>query len=194
MPDAPELSAEVSGQDAGDLQRAAETISRNLSVLLCAVTGVARLASEVAGLRADVTALRTEAGSHAESLQALSGRLAGVEEALRAQEEKQTRLVEQLEQFFRAQQESQNGKIESQSVQLQSVAASLAELQERMAQIREEQQAHLKRLDSQAEALRALHQAAEEAAVRREELRDTVQKLGMLASAPAGIGPLPQDF
>jgi hypothetical protein len=92
------------------------------------------------------------------------------------------------------QQESQNERLGSQSLQLQSAAESVAQLQGLLGQLQEGQQALLKRLDCQAEALRALHHAAQEHATQKEDLRSAVQKLEMIAGAPAEIKPLPQDI
>jgi chromosome segregation ATPase len=120
--------------------------------------------------------------------------LATMETALRAQEENQSRLLEQLQQSARMQQEAVDEKLGSQSLQLQSAVESVAQLQGLLAQLQEGQQALLKRLDFQAEALRALHHAAQEHATLKEELRGAVQRLEMIAGAPAEIQPLPQDI
>ena len=194
MPEASAATPETAEQGVGDLHRAAQTIGQNLSALLCAITGLARLAEEVSALRADLAALRAEAGSQSEKQQLFSTRLAAIETALRAQEENQPRLLEQLQQSVRMQQESQNEKLGSQSLQLQLAAESVAQLQGLLAQLQEGQQALLKRLDSQAEALRALHHTAQEHAAQKEELLGAVQKLEMIAGAPAEIKPLPQDI
>jgi chromosome segregation ATPase len=194
MPEASEATPKTAEQGVGDLHRAAQTIGQNLSALLCAITGLARLAEEVSTLRADLAAVRAEAGSHSEMQQSFSARLAAIETALRAQEENQPRLLEELQQSVRLQQESQNEKLGSQSLQLQSAAESVAQLQGLLAQVQEGQQALLKRLDSQAEALRALHHTAQEHAAQKEELQDAVRKLEMIAGAPAEITSLPQDI
>lgn len=194
MPEGAAVTPETAGQGVGDLHGAAQTIGQNLSALLCAVTSLARLAEEVSALRADLAALRAEAGSQSEKQQLFSTGLAAIETALRAQEENQPRLLEQLRESVRMQLESQSEKLGSQSLQLRSAAESVAELQGLLAQLQEGQHALLKRLDSQAEALRALHRAVQEQATQKEELRSTVQKLEMIAGAPAEIGPLPQDI
>jgi len=194
MPEASEVAPETAEQGIGDLHRAAQTIGQNLSAVLCAITGLARLAEEVSALRADLAALRAEAGSQSEKQQLFSTRLAAIETALRAQEETQPRLLEQLQQSVRIQQESLNEKLGSQSLQLQSAAESVTQLQGLLAQLQEGQPALLKRLDSQAEALRALHQTAQEHATQKEELRGAVQRLEMIAGASAEIQPLPQDI
>jgi hypothetical protein len=194
MPEASEPTAETAEQGVEDLQHAAQTIGQNLSALLCAITSLARLAEEVSALRADSAALRAEAGSQSEKQQLFFTRLAAIETALQAQEENQPRLLEQLQQSVRIQQEAQNEKLGSHSQQLQSAAESVVQLHGRVAQLQEGQQALLQRLDSQAEALRALHHAAQEQATQKEELRGAVQKLEMLAGAPAEIKPLPQDI
>jgi chromosome segregation ATPase len=194
MPEASEATPETAEQGVGDLHRAAQTIGQNLSALLCAITSLARLAEEVSTLRADLAAVRAEAGSHSEMQQLFFTRLAAIETALQAQEENQPRLLEQLQQSVRVQQESQNEKLGSHAQQLQSAAEFFAQLQGLLAHVQEGQQALLKRLDSQAEALRALHHAAQEHAAQREELRGAVQKLEMIAGAQAEITPLPQDI
>jgi len=194
MPEASEVTPGTAEKGVEDLHHAAQIIGQNLSALLCAITGLARLAEEVSALRADSAALRAGAGSHSESQQLFSTKLAVIETALRAQEENQPRLLEQLQQSVRMQQESLNEKLESQSLQLQSAVEAVAQLQGLLAQLQEGQQALLKRLDSQAEALRALHHAAQEHATQKEELRGAVQRLEMIAGAPADIKPLPQDI
>jgi chromosome segregation ATPase len=194
MPEASEVTPETPERGVGDLHRAAQTIGQNLSALLCAINSLARLAEEVSALRADFGALSAEAGSQSENQQLFSTRLATIETALQAQEENQPRLLEQLQQSVRMQQESQNEKLGSQSLQLQSAAESVAQLQGLLAQLQEGQQALLKRLDSQAEALRALHQTAQEHATQKEELRTAVQKLEMIAGTSAEIKPLPENI
>lgn len=194
MPEGSEVTPETVGQGLSDLHGAAQTIGQNLSALLCAITSLARLAEEVSALRADFAALRAEAGSQSEKQRLFSTGLAAVETALRAQEENQPRLLEQLQQSVRMQLDSQKETLGSQSLQLQSTAETIEQLQGLLAQLQEGQQALLKRLDSQAEALRTLHHAAQEQATQKEELRSTVQKLEMIAGAPAEIRPLPQDI
>jgi chromosome segregation ATPase len=194
MPDTPEGIPETAEQRIGDLRRAAQTIGQNLSAVLCAITGLARLAEEVSALRGDFVALRAEAGSQSEKQQLFSTRLATIESTLRAQEENQPRLLEQLQHSVQVQQESLNEKVGSQSLQLQSTGESVAQLQALLAQLQGGQQALLKRLDSQAEALRSLHHTAQEHAAQKEELRGAVQKLEMIAGASAEIQPLPQDI
>ena len=103
MPEASEATPETAEQGVGDLHRAAQTIGQNLSALLCAITSLARLADEVSALRADFGALRAEVGSHSENQQLFSTRLAAIETALRAQEECQPQLWEQLQQSVRMQ-------------------------------------------------------------------------------------------
>jgi chromosome segregation ATPase len=191
MPEASEVTPGKAEDGFGDLHHAAQTIGQNLSALLCAITGLARLAEEVSALRADSAALRDEASFQSELF---STTLATMETALRAQEENQSRLLEQLQQSARMQQEAVDEKLGSQSLQLQSAVESVAQLQGLLAQLQEGQQALLKRLDSQAEALRALHHAAQEQATLKEELRGAVQRLEMIAGAPAEIKPLPQDI
>ncbi len=213
MPEVPEVTPETAEEGFGDLHSAAQTIGQNLAALLCEaidglgrsksakiaelegrVTGLAQLAEEVSTLRADFAALRAEAGSQSESQQLFSTKLASMETALRAQEESQPQLWERLQQSVRMQQESQSEKAESQALQLQAVAELVAQLRGLLAQLQEGQQLLLKRLDVQAEALRALHHAAQEHATRKEELRTAVQKLEMIAAAPAEIKPLPEDI
>jgi len=194
MPETSDFTPQTAEQGVGDLHRAAQTIGQNLSALLCAITGLARLAEEVSALRVALDTLRAEAGSQSEKQQMFSTELAAIETALRAQEENQPRLLEQMQQSVRVQQESLNDKLGSQSLQLQSASESVSQLQGFLAQLQEGQQAFLKRLDSQAEALRALHHAAQEQATQKEELRGAVQKLEMIAGAPAEITPLPQDI
>jgi chromosome segregation ATPase len=194
MPEASDVTPETAEQGIGDLHRAAQTIGQNLSAVLCAITGLARLAEEVSALRADFASLRAEAGSQSEKQQLFSTRLAAIETALRAQEENQPRLLEQLQQSVRMQQESLNEKVESQSLHLQAETESVAQLQGLLAQLHEGQQALLKRLDAQAEALRALHHAAQAHATQKEDLRSAVQKLEMIAGAPNEVEPLPKDM
>jgi chromosome segregation ATPase len=194
MTEASAVTAETAEQGVGDLHRAAQTIGQNLSAVMCAITSLARLAEEVSALRADSGALRAEAGSQSEKQQLFSTRLATIETALRAQEENHPRLLEQLQQSVRMQQESQNDRLGSQSLQLQSAADSVAQLQGLLAQLQEGQQALVKRLDSQAEALRALHHAAQENITQKEELRTAVQKLEMIAGTSAEIKPLPENI
>ena len=194
MPETSAVTPEAPEEGVGDLHRAAQTIGQNLSALLCAITSLARLAEEVLALRADFGALRAEANSQSEHQQLFSAKLATIETALRAQEENQPRLLEQLQQSVRMQQESQNEKLGSQSLQLQSAVESVAQLQGLLAQLQEGQQALLKRLDSQAEALRALHYAAQEHVTQKEELRSAVQKLEMIAGTSAEIKPLPENI
>jgi len=198
MPEAPEVAPEMAERGFGDLHTAAQTIGQNLTALLCGtidglgrsrsaqiaelegrVTGLAQLAEEVSTLRADFAALRAEAGSHSEDQQLFSTKLASIETALRAQEDSL---------------QSQNEKAESQSLQLQTVAELVAQLRRLLAQLQEGQQLLLKRLNVQAEALRALHHVAQEHATQKEELRTAVQKLEMIAGARAEIEPLPEDI
>lgn len=213
MPEAPEVTPETAEEGFGDLHSTAQPTGQNLAALLCGavidlgrsksahiaelegrITSLARLAEEVSALRADFGALRAEAGSQSENQQLFSTRLASIETALRAQEERQPQLWEQLQQSIRMQQESQNEKAESQSLQLQAATESVAQVQGLLAQLQEGQQALLKRLDSQAEALRALHHAAQEHVTQKEELRSAVQKLEMIAGTSAEIKPLPENI
>ncbi len=194
MPEASEATPETAGQRIGDLHRAAQTIGQNLSAVVCAITELVRLAEEVSALRADLAALRSEAGSQSEKQQLFSTSLAAIEPALRTQEENQPRLLEQLQQSVLIQHESLDEKLGIESLQLQSTAESVAQMQGLLVQLQEGQVSLLKRLDSQAEALRALHQTAQEHAIQKEELRGAVHRLEMIAGASAEIKPLPQDI
>ncbi len=198
MLEIPEVIPKTPEEGLGDLHRAAQTIGQNLGTLLCgAIDGLGRsksaqiaelegrvsslgqLAEEVSTLRADFAALRAEAGSESEDRQLFSTKLASIETALRAQQDSQ---------------QSQNEKVEAQSLQLQMVAELVAQLRTLLAQLQEGQQLLLKRLNVQAEALRALHHTAQEHAAQKEELRTAVQKLERIAGAQAEVGPLPEDI
>ena len=198
MPETPEVIPEAAEEGFGDLHSAAQTIGQNLGTLLCRaidglgrsksteiaelegrVMGLAHLAEEVSTLRADFAAFRAEAGSQSEYQQLFSAKLASVETALRAQEESL---------------QSQNEKAESQSLELQTAAELIAQLRRLLAQLEAGQQLLLKRLNVQAEVLRALHHAAQEHATQKEDLRTAVQKLEMIAGAQAEIKPLPEDI
>ena len=155
------------------------------------VTHLAQLAEEVSALRGDFATLRADADSQMKDQQLFGTKLTSIETALQTQQESQPKMWEQLQQSVRRQQESQMEMAESQSLQLQTLAELVAQLRGRLAQLQEEQQLLVRKLDVQTEALRALHHAAQEQATQKKELRTLLE---MIAGAPAEIKPLPEDI
>jgi uncharacterized protein YlxW (UPF0749 family) len=188
---------------------AAGRITQNLAVLLHeAVEEVRRptadgLAAVQAGLTdvrrtmEEVPQLRQEAGSLAEGVQSLRGRMASIESAMGAQAEdlpaifaEQGRAIAELRGSCIESLDAHAGRLDAVENRMQDAI----ELRLAFAELQREQQALLARVDAQAEAIRALHSAAKERIGNRDELQAALQKLEQIAGALEAPRPLPEKL
>lgn len=193
-PATPETFQEQAAAEAGNgVVNAANGITRNLTVLIrsaleevdrgraarivtmeAGIASLARIAEGIAPLRESLAALLPQVASLAEVQPLLQTRLAALETALGAQAEGQAQSVADLAASLRAETASQ----------LSGAGAQIQQAQEELQ----------RRLDSQAEAIRALHSVAQSRVARREDLQAAVQKLEEIAGALDQINPLPKEL
>lgn len=167
------------------------------------------------GLMAILRALREEVESRQaarmERIEASLAPLAGVMDAieplrpeldgLRSETEEQTRrlsgLADQMEELRRqmAEHEAAAGqRIESLEGALQGHKEAAAQAAAQLADMAREQETARRRMDAQAEVIRALHATAEEQIARREEMKAAVQKLEEIAGNLGKMTPLPEGL
>ncbi len=176
-----------------DAQSAAARMSESLAVLLReAVQEVERpttarldsleqrleqIRESVAGgatLRVEVSAMLEKMAALTEAKQSVESKLAALEAGM--QEEAAGARLAKIEEQFRAEM-GPEGRL----------ALALAQVQESLRSAQ-------KRLDTQADAIRVLHEAAREQLLRRQELQAAVQKLEEIAGALEQPKPLPDDL
>lgn len=187
------------------------------------IASLARITEGIAPVREDLAALLPQVASMGEVQPLLHTRLAALETAVGAQAENQSEHAGQLRSLS-AIQEDVYRKLDDQAKTIadlgeqgrqwqQSLQAHLDAVNERAenlgrrlraeaasqisgacTELQQGQEELQKRLDTQAEAIRALHSVAQNRVARREDLQAAVQKLEEIAGALDQVNPLPKEL
>jgi len=187
------------------------------------IASLARITEGIAPLHEDLAALLPQVASLGEVQPLLQTRLAALETAVSAQAENQSEHAGQLrslsalhedvcrklddqlkiiadlgeqdrqwQQSLQAQQDALNERLENLGGSLRAEAAS--QLSGACTELQQGQEEVQKRLNAQAEAIRALHSVAQDRVARREDLQAAVQKLEEIAGALDQVNPLPKEI
>ncbi len=194
-----------------------------IAAMEAGIASLARITEGIAPLRDDLAALLPQVASLGEVQPLLQTRLAALETAVSAQAENQSEHAGQLrnlsavqedvcrklddqlkiiadlgeqdrqwQRSLQAQQDSLNERVENLGGSLRAEAAS--QLSGACTGLQQGQEDLQKRLNAQAEAIRALHSVAQDRGARREDLQAAVQKLEEIAGALDQVNPLPNDL
>ena len=210
-PEAPATPETVPGPAAAEVgnrvANAASEITKSLAVLIRGAleevdrdrTG--RIATMEAGI-ARLAALETAVGAQAESQSQQADQLrslSAIQEDVCRKLEDQVKIIADLEEQGRqllrslqTQQDALNERVQELGGSLRAEAAS--QLSGACTELQQGQEELQKRLNAQAEAIRALHSVAQDRVARREDLQAAVQKLEEIAGALDQIKPLPKEL
>lgn len=197
-------AARIAGMEAGiaSLARITEGVAPLREGLAALLPQVASLGEAQPLLQTRLVAIETAVGAQAESQAQHAGQLrslSALQEDVCRKLEDQAKMIadlgeqgRQVQQSLEAQRDALNERVENLGGSLRAEAAS--QLGGACAQLQKGQEELQKRLDAQAEAIRALHSVAQDRVARREDLQAAVQKLEEIAGALDQVQPLPPEL